>query len=103
MAMAIYGGCILVSIEKGSDGEGSATKQTMKLRSIPAGKFKDSCLKLMEEVHKHGIPLTVTKRGKPLVQVVPVREEGLSKGLLGTIIYEADDILSTGETWEADN
>ena len=74
----------------------------MKQRAVPAGKFKDSCLKLMEEVSKHGIPITVTKRGKPLVRVVPVHAPQGPKTLRGTVVHEDDDIFSTGESWEAD-
>ena len=74
----------------------------MESRSVPAAEFKNSCLKLMEEVRKHRTPLTVTKRGKPLVCVVPVTPARKRAKLIGTIVYEADDIFSTGELWEAD-
>ena len=74
----------------------------MKQRSIPAGEFKNSCLKLMDEVQKEGIPITVTKRGKPVVRVVPIRGKGKRATLRGTLAYEAKDIFSTGETWEAE-
>ena len=40
-------------------------------------------------------------RGKPLVRVAPVREEKTPTRLEGAITYEADDIFSTGETFEA--
>ena len=74
----------------------------MKQRTVPAGKFKDSCLRLMEEVRTNGVPITVTKRGKPIVRVVPVCVDEARASLIGTIVYEADDIFSTGESWEAD-
>lgn len=74
----------------------------MKQRSIPAGEFKNSCLKLMDEVQKGGIPITVTKRGKPVVRVVPIRGKGRRTTLRGTLAFEAKDIFSTGETWEAE-
>jgi prevent-host-death family protein len=75
----------------------------MRSRTVPAGEFKNSCLKLMDDVRKHGVPLTVTKRGKPLVRIVPIAEEGGPDTLAGTIVYESDDIFSTGESWEADD
>jgi prevent-host-death family protein len=71
-------------------------------RTVPAGEFKNSCLKLMETVHKDGVPITVTKRGKPLVRIVPISEERGSESLIGTVLYEADDIFATDESWEAD-
>jgi prevent-host-death family protein len=74
----------------------------MKQRTVPAGVFKNSCLKLMEEVHQERISIIVTKRGKPIVQVVPIAEGGAKKGLRGTIVHQDEDIFSTGETWEAD-
>jgi prevent-host-death family protein len=73
----------------------------MKQKSVAAGEFKNSCLRIMESVHKSGIPILVTKRGKPLVRVVPVREEKTPTRLEGAITYEANDIFSTGETFEA--
>lgn len=42
---------------------------------IPAGKFKATCLQLMDRVAATGEPIVVTKRGKPLAKLVPVREE----------------------------
>jgi prevent-host-death family protein len=75
----------------------------MKARTVPATEFKNSCLKLMEDVRRHRAPLTVTKRGKPYVRVIPVSEPARSRSLLGTIVREAKGIFSTGETWEADN
>jgi antitoxin (DNA-binding transcriptional repressor) of toxin-antitoxin stability system len=56
----------------------------------------------MDEVYRQGVPLVVTRRGKPIVRVVPFRGEKKAKDLLGAIVHEADDIFSTGEKWEAD-
>ena len=75
----------------------------MKSRSVSASVFKNACLKLMEDVRKHRTPVTVTKRGKPLVRVVPINEDAKSRTLLGTIVFQAKDIFSTGERWEADD
>lgn len=73
----------------------------MNEKTIPIGQFKNSCLRLMDEVHRHGIPLVVTKRGKPLVRIVPERGAASPTSLLGTIVHEDVDITSTGESWEA--
>lgn len=40
-------------------------------RTIPAGEFKAKCLKLMDEVNETGIPIVITKRGKPVSRLVP--------------------------------
>ena len=74
----------------------------MKRRTIPAGKFKDSCLKLMDEVQRDGIPVVITKRGKPVVELIPAPKEEKPRSLIGTILYEAPNIFSTGEKWEAE-
>lgn len=73
----------------------------MRQRTVPAGVFKNSCLKLIDEVHRDGIPVTVTKRGKPLVRIVPVSTAPIRK-LLGTLVHQDPDIFSTGEIFEAD-
>jgi len=41
------------------------------MRYVPAGTFKARCLALMKKVQATGEPLIVTKRGTPLVKVVP--------------------------------
>ncbi|MBI1817269.1 MAG: type II toxin-antitoxin system Phd/YefM family antitoxin [Deltaproteobacteria bacterium] len=74
----------------------------MKTRTIPATEFKNSCLKLMEDVRKQHVPLTVTKRGKPYVRIVPISESPRSRSLRGTIVRAAANIFSTGERWDAD-
>ncbi len=70
-------------------------------KTVPAGEFKNACLKIMDTVSKDGVPVTVTKRGKPLVRVVPIGAETKRASLRGTILYEAEDIFSTGESWDA--
>lgn len=74
----------------------------MKHHTVPAGEFKNSCLKLIDEVSRHGVPITITRRGKPLVRIVPAHERPKRQSLLGTVVHEDDDVFSTGESWEAD-
>lgn len=45
------------------------------MKQIPAGTFKARCLALMKQVQATGEPVIVTKRGAPVVKVVPVRPE----------------------------
>lgn len=72
-------------------------------KPVPAGEFKNSCLKLMDAVSKTGLPILVTRRGKPLVRVVPVVDASAARSLRGSILHEAEDIFSTGETWDAES
>ena len=72
-------------------------------RIVAAGDFKNRCLRLMDEVSRDGVPITVTKRGKPLVRIVPVRDTTTTRSLRGTIVHEDEDIYSTGEDFDADS
>ena len=40
-------------------------------RTIPAGEFKARCLKLMDEVNETGVPIIITKRGRPVSRLLP--------------------------------
>lgn len=40
-------------------------------RTIPAGEFKAQCLRLMDEVNETGVPIIITKRGRPVSRLVP--------------------------------
>lgn len=41
------------------------------MESIAISRFKATCLGLLERVRKTGQPILVTKRGKPIAQVLP--------------------------------
>ena len=47
----------------------------MNMKHIPAGTFKAHCLGVMKEVQATGEPVIVTKRGAPVVKVVPVQSD----------------------------
>ena len=57
----------------------------------------------MDEVSRDGVPITVTKRGKPLVRIVPVRDAVAVRSLVGTIVHEDEEIYSTGESFDAES
>ena len=46
-----------------------------KQNQMAAGEFKAKCLAVMDEVAKRKRPIIVTKRGKPVVRVVPIDDE----------------------------
>ena len=78
-----------------------------KIKTIPAGEFKAKCLHLMDEVHETGIALTVTKRGKPVVKLVPAPDETkpfrpLYGRMKGKIKILGDIISPLPNEWEAD-
>jgi len=69
---------------------------------MSAGEFKNKCLRVMDEVRESGQEVVVTKRGKPVVRIVPARDSEPEVDLAGAITHEDPDIFSTGEDWEAD-
>jgi prevent-host-death family protein len=44
----------------------------MTAKIMPAGEFKAKCLAVMDEVRDKRTPVTITKNGKPVAQLVPV-------------------------------
>lgn len=72
----------------------------MSARTVPAAKFKEQCLALLDEVGPDGI--IITKHGKPVAKLVRVRQnDGDLIGCLKGQIKVHGDILSTGRRWEA--
>lgn len=75
------------------------------MKEIAASEFKAKCLALLDEVQKTKHSIRITKRGKPVAELVPVSPKqrkdifGFMKGsveILGDIISPASD----PEDWE---
>jgi prevent-host-death family protein len=43
------------------------------MKQMPAGVFKARCLAVMKKVQATGEPLVITRRGTPVVKLVPIR------------------------------
>lgn len=75
--------------------------------NIPAGEFKAKCLKLMDDVQKSQREIVITKYGKPVAKLVPVKDRKRSSSIIGmlkgTSRIHGDLIEPTGERWEADD
>ncbi|MGH2747138.1 MAG: type II toxin-antitoxin system Phd/YefM family antitoxin [Actinomycetota bacterium] len=70
------------------------------MKEIAAAKFKEQCLALLDEVDEDGI--VITKRGKPVAKLIPIRAESASLiGCLKDSVKIKGDILSTGVAWDA--
>jgi prevent-host-death family protein len=70
------------------------------MKQIPAAKFKEQCLSLLDRVDEDGI--VITKRGKPVAKLIPIRAE--SAELIGKLkgrVKVKGNILSTGLKWNA--
>jgi prevent-host-death family protein len=67
------------------------------MQEIAISEFKAKCLSLLEEVDKTKIPLRITRRGKPLADVIPASpspgERAWIGSMIGTIMI-AGDIVS---------
>lgn len=68
-------------------------------RRIAAGEFKAKCLRIMDEVKATGQPVVVTKRGEPVIKLVPIGKGtktdelfGRLKGLI-EIVGDPDDLI----------
>ncbi|MBN1959904.1 MAG: type II toxin-antitoxin system prevent-host-death family antitoxin [Deltaproteobacteria bacterium] len=47
----------------------------MVIKSIAAGKFKQTCLALLDSVANHRMQVLVTKRGRPVARLVPIETD----------------------------
>ena len=70
------------------------------VRQIAAGEFKAKCLRIMDEINETGNPLIVTKRGVPMVRLVPIAKSGARpKSIIGRlegimrIVGDPDDLI----------
>jgi prevent-host-death family protein len=63
------------------------------METMPISQFKARCLAVMAEVKRTGRPIVVTKRGEPVVEVVPARAKEKKRRLgcmAGTIEFMGD-------------
>ena len=72
---------------------------TMKKRTIPAGKFKAECLGLIDTVARTRESVIVTKRGRPVVEVIPVQFEP-PKPLRGSVKIHGDIVGPILGDWD---
>ena len=72
------------------------------MKSVPAAKFKETCLALLDEVDPEGI--IITKRGKPVAKLIPFTAD--SSDLIGALsgkLRITGDIMSTRAKWDAES
>ncbi len=54
-----------------------------KEQAIPAGRFKQHCLSIIDQVARTHRPVVITKRGKPMARLVPVEtDEEIERAIL---------------------
>ena len=69
---------------------------------MAARRFRDQCLKVLDRVAATKVPVTITKRGRPVATLIPHTVRPSPKGLSGSILAERGDPFLTGEPWDAD-
>lgn len=67
---------------------------------MPAGRFKAECLALLDRVEQSGEPVVVTKRGRPVAEVVPIR--ATARTLRGSVRVRGDIVGPILDAWDVD-
>jgi prevent-host-death family protein len=67
-------------------------------RVVPAGRFKAECLALLDRVEQTGEPVVVTKRGRPVAEVVPIRVK--KRTLKGSVTVRGDIVAPILDAWD---
>ncbi len=77
------------------------------METLAISKFKTYALKIIAEVAESKKSIIITKRGNPLVKIVPfkdINKKNKSGKLADTIIFEEDIVSPLGEKqWEVCN
>ncbi len=77
------------------------------MRTLPAGEFKQTCLRVLNEVRDTGEVVVITKRGVPVAQLTPVPRSkdsdwaGAMRGT-GTIVGDLIEPALAPEDWESE-
>jgi len=78
--------------------------EAMKSRTVAVTEFKAKCLSLLNDVAARGTTITITKRGRPLATVKPVRNttwKSPEGAWAGKVILSGDLLdTDTSELWE---
>lgn len=73
------------------------TKRKRSVQEIAISEFKAKCLSLLEEVDRTKKPLRVTRRGKPIADVIPALPDADDRSWIGSMagtMEIAGDIVS---------
>jgi prevent-host-death family protein len=76
----------------------------MQGRAVTAAEFNAKCLAFLDEMEQHGENITITRRGRPVAVLGPVKKKAWksSKGVLAGKARIVGDIanLDTSGLWE---
>lgn len=72
------------------------------METMSVSKFKAECLSVLEEIKKQKKRIRITKRGKPIAEVIPVESEKEDIPLKETVIFLGDLVSPVAEDeWDA--
>ena len=75
------------------------------MQTMAISKFKAQALKIVDQVAQNKEPITITKRGRPLAQIIPYQDESSMAqpgNLEDSFVFEEDIVSPSGENiWEA--
>lgn len=73
------------------------------MEKIPISKFKAQCTAIIDAIAETGQPVTITRHGKAVAEIVPARAEQrgkrISGGMAGTLEITGD-IVDTSDLWD---
>ncbi|MEP7353828.1 MAG: type II toxin-antitoxin system prevent-host-death family antitoxin [Acidobacteriota bacterium] len=77
----------------------------MKQHQVTATELKAKCLALLDDVNEHGDIITITKRGKPVATLQPVKKQAWKslEGVLAGQLGELSDLppeFNFADDWE---
>jgi prevent-host-death family protein len=74
------------------------------MRIMKASEFKATCLRVMDEVEKSGEPVVITKKGRAVSKLVPVRTrpQTLYGVMKHRVIIKGDIVSPVDVEWESD-
>jgi len=71
------------------------------MESMSASKFKATCLAVLDEVARQKTRIIITKRGKPIAEVIPYEPDLEQMALKDTVTFMGDLISPVAlEDWE---
>jgi prevent-host-death family protein len=72
------------------------------MRTIPAGRFKAQCLRLLDEVAETGETIVVTKRGKAVAKLEPIEEPPSLVGSVTFLVSDDELLEPILEPWDVE-
>ena len=73
----------------------------MTIKTIPAGRFKATCLDLMDRVRDTRTSFEITKHGVPIARLGPILDDSPFIGSV-KIEFHGDIITAIDEVWDAE-